>query len=154
IFHDGWIASTTPARLPWETLGVAPDPDDYQWELYNLSDDFSQAKNVAKENPEKLRDLQSLFWIEAAKYNVLPLDSSFADRMGPSTRPNLLRGQTEFTYYPGMIRIPEANSPSVHNKSFRIIADVEIPPNGAEGVLATQGGRFGGWSLLVLDGRP
>lgn len=108
LYHDDWIASTTPARLPWETIGAAPDPDDYQWELYNLADDFSQAKNVAKDNPEKLRDLQTRFLIEAVKYNVLPLDSSFADRMDPSTRPNLLRGQTDFTYYPGMIRIPEA----------------------------------------------
>ena len=100
LYHDGWIASTTPARLPWETIGRAPDPDDYQWELYNLADDFSQAKNVAKENPEKLRDLQSLFSIEAAKYNVLPLDSSFADRMVPSTRPNLLRGQDRLHILP------------------------------------------------------
>ena len=150
IYHDGWIASTTPARLPWETLGAAPDPDDYHWELYNLSDDFSQAKNVAKENPQKLLDLQSRFLIEAVKYNVLPLDSSFADRMDPATRPNLLRGQTDFTYYPGMIRVPEANSPDVHNKSFHITANVEIPEGGADGVLATQGGRFGGWSVLVL----
>jgi arylsulfatase A-like enzyme len=154
IYHDGWIASTTPARLPWQTIGAAPDPDDYQWELYNLADDFSQANNVAKENPEKLRELQALFWVEAAKYNVLPLDSSFADRMDPATRPNLLRGRTDFTFYPGMIRIPEANSPGVHNKSFRITADVEIPQGGADGVLATQGGRFGGWSFLVLDGKP
>jgi arylsulfatase len=154
IYHDGWIASTTPARLPWQTIGAAPDPDDYQWELYNLTDDFSQAKNIAKENPKKLRELQSRFLIEAVKYNVLPLDSSFADRMDPTIRPNFLRGQTEFTYYPGMIRIPEANSPDVHNKSFHITADVEIPQGGADGVLATQGGRFGGWSLLVLDERP
>jgi Sulfatase len=154
IYHDGWIASTTPARLPWETLGTAPDPDDYKWELYNLADDFSQAKNVAKENPQKLLDLQSRFLIEAVKYNVLPLDSSFADRMDPSTRPNLLRGQTDFTYYPGMIRIPEANSPDVHNKSFHITANVEIPEAGADGIIATQGGRFGGWSLLVLDQKP
>ena len=69
-------------------------------------------------------------------------------------RPNLIRGQTDFTYYPGMIRIPEANSPDVKNKSFRIAAEVEIPEGGAEGVLATQGGRFGGWALLVLDGKP
>ena len=74
--------------------------------------------------------------------------------MDPSARPNLLRGQTEFVYYPGMIRIPEANSPDVHNKSFRITAEVEIPQGGADGVLATQGGRFGGWSLLVLEGKP
>ena len=143
--------STTPARLPWETLGAAPDPDDYKWELYNLTDDFSEAKDIAKENPQKLLDMQSRFLIEAVKHNVLPLDSSFADRMDPSIRPNLLRGQTDFTYYPGMIRIPEANSPDVHNKSFRITANVEIPQGGADGVLATQGGRFGGWSLLVLD---
>jgi arylsulfatase A-like enzyme len=154
IYHDGWIASTTPGRLPWETLGAAPDPDDYQWELYNLADDFSQARNIAKENPQKLRDLQSRFLIEAVKYNVLPIDSSFADRMDPAARPNLLRGQTEFTYYSGMIRIPEANSPDTHNKSFRITADVELPQGGAAGVLATQGGRFGGWSLLVLDEKP
>jgi hypothetical protein len=154
LYHDDWIASTTPARLPWETIGAAPDPDDYQWELYNLADDFSQAKNVAKDNPEKLRDLQTRFLIEAVKYNVLPLDSSFADRMDPSTRPNLLRGQTDFTYYPGMIRIPEANSPDTHNKSFHVAADVEIPEGGADGVLATQGGRFGGWSLLVIDRKP
>jgi len=154
IYHDGWVASTTPGRLPWETLGAAPDPDDYKWELYNLTDDFSQAKDVAKENPEKLLDLQSRFLIEAVRYNVLPLDSSFADRMDPATRPNLLRGQTDFTYYPGMIRIPEANSPDVHNKSFHVSAAVEIPEGGAEGILATQGGRFGGWSLLVVDGKP
>jgi hypothetical protein len=140
--------------LPWETIGAAPDPDDYQWELYNLADDFSQAKNVAKENPQKLRDMQARFLIEAVKYNVLPLDSSFADRMDPAIRPNLLRGQTDFTYYPGMIRIPEANSPDVHNKSFRITASIESPQGGADGVLATQGGRFGGWSLLVFDGKP
>jgi arylsulfatase A-like enzyme len=154
IYHDGWIASTTPARLPWETIGAAPDPDDYKWELYNLADDFSQAKNIASENPQKLLDMQSRFLIEAVRNNVLPLDSSFADRMDPAIRPNLLRGQTEFTYYPGMIRIPEANSPDVHNKSFHITAAVEIQESGAEGVLATQGGRFGGWSLLVLDGKP
>jgi arylsulfatase len=154
IYHDGWIATTTPARLPWETLGKVPDPDDYNWELYNLSDDFSQAKNVAKENPEKLRDLQSRFLIEAVKFNVLPLDSSFADRADPATRPNILRGQTDFTYYPGMIRIPEANSPDVHNKSFHVTASVDIPEGGADGVLVTQGGRFGGWSLVVIDGKP
>src|SRR5215470_17313244 len=154
IYHDGWIASTTPLRKPWETLGAAPDPDEYPWELYNLAEDFSQSKDLAKENPKKLLDLQSRFLMEAVKYNVLPIDSSFADRMDPQTRPNFLRGKTEFTYYQGMFRIPEANSPDVHNKSFRVTADVEIPDNGAEGVLATQGGRFGGWAMLVLDGKP
>src|SRR5215510_2699888 len=154
IYHDGWMASTTPLRKPWETLGASPDPDDFPWELYHLAEDFSQSKNLAKENPKKLLDLQSRFLMEAVKYSVLPIDSSFADRMDPQTRPNFLRGKTEFTYYPGMFRIPEANSPDVHNKSFRVAAEVEIPAKGADGVLATQGGRFGGWSLLILDGKP
>jgi arylsulfatase A-like enzyme len=154
IYVDGWMANTTPARLPWQTMGVTPDPDDFQWELYNVTDDFSQSRDLAKEDPKKLLDFQSRFLIEAVKYNVLPLDSSFAERADPNKRPNLIQGQADFTYYPGMIRIPEANSPDVHNRSFRVTAEVEIPEGGAEGVLATQGGRFGGWSLLLLDGKP
>lgn len=154
IFHDGWMANTTPLRTPWQTLGVVPDPDEYPWELYNLANDFSQSKNVAKDDPKRLLDLQARFLMEAVKYNVLPIDSSFADRMDPEIRPNLLRGKTEFAYYPGMIRIPEANAADVHHKSFQITADVEIPEGGAEGVLATAGGRFGGYALLLLDGKP
>jgi arylsulfatase len=154
IYHNGWSACTTPARLPWETFGKAPDPDDFQWELYNVGQDFSQSRNLAKKYPKKLLDLQSRFLMEAVRYNVLPIDSSFADRGDPSVRPNPLRGKTDFTYYPGMIRIPEANSPDVHNKSFHVTAQVDIPEGGADGVLATQGGRFGGWALLLLDGKP
>jgi arylsulfatase A-like enzyme len=154
VYHDGWVASTTPLRTPWQTLGVVPDPDDFPWELYNVAEDFSQSKDLAMENPKRLQDLQARFLMEAVKYDVLPLDSSFADRMDPSIRPNLLRGQTEFAYYPGMIRIPEANAADVHHKSFRVTAEVAIPEGGAEGVLATAGGRFGGWALLLLDGKP
>jgi arylsulfatase A-like enzyme len=91
---------------------------------------------------------------EPESHNVLPIDSSFADRANPAIRPNLNRGQTHFTYYPGMIRIPEASAPDVKNKSFRITADVEIPQGGADGILVTQGGRFGGWALLLLDKKP
>jgi hypothetical protein len=154
MYRDGSIASTTPLRPPWVVTGVEPDPDDFPWELYNVATDFSQAKNLAAQNPQKLKELQGLFLTEAAKYNVLPLDSSFADRADPSLRPGFNAGRTEFTYYPGMIRIPEANAPDIKNKSFRIAAEVEIPQAGGEGVLATQGGRFGGWGLMVLDGKP
>ena len=154
IVHDGWMASTTPLRTPWQTIGVAPDPDEYPWELYNLSNDFSQSKNVAQQDSKRLLELQARFLMEAVKHDVLPIDSSFADRMDPEIRPNLLRGKTHFTYYPGMIRIPEANAANVHHKSFQVIADVEIPKGGAEGVFATTGGRFGGWALLLLDGKP
>jgi arylsulfatase len=154
LYHDGWMASTTPLRFPWVVSGADPDPDAFPWELYNVAQDFSQSNNLAKQNPEKLEELKSLFLIEAAKHNVLPIDSSFGDRANPALRPSFNTGRTEFTYYPGMIRIPEANAPDIKNKSFHISADVEVPQGGADGVIVTQGGRFGGWALLVLDHKP
>jgi arylsulfatase len=154
IYHDGWMASTTPLRLPWVTYGASPSPDDFKWELYHVADDFSQAHNLAAQNPAKLKDLQQLFDQEAKKYNVYPLDSSFAERVDPAIRPSLTRGRTDFTYYPGMIRIPEGTSPDVKNKSYTMTAEVDIPEGGAEGVLGTLGGRFGGWALLVSEGKP
>ena len=154
FYDDGWIASTTPLRPPWTVTGAEPDPDDFPWELYNVTKDFSQSNDLAKENPKKLSDLQARFLIEAAKHNVLPIDSSFADRANPALRPGFNTGRTDFVYYPGMVRIPEANAPDIKNKSFHIAADVEIPQGGADGILVTQGGRFGGWGLLVLDDKP
>jgi arylsulfatase len=154
LYDDGWIASTTPLRPPWVVSGAEPDPDDFPWELYNVANDFNQSKDLAKENPKKLADLQARFLIEAARHNVLPIDSSFADRANPAIRPSFNVGRTDFTYYPGMIRIPEGNAPDIKNKSFRIDADIDVPQGGADGVLVTQGGRFGGWGLLVLDGKP
>jgi arylsulfatase A-like enzyme len=154
LYDDGWIASTTPLRPPWVVSGAEPDPDDFPWELYNVANDFSQSKDLAKENPKKLADLQARFLIEAAKHNVLPIDSSFADRANPAIRPSFNVGRTDFTYYPGMIRIPEGNAPDIKNKSFRINADIDIPQGKTDGILVTQGGRFGGWGLLVLDGKP
>src|SRR5258705_7673140 len=151
LYQDGWMASTTPLRLPWQVTGVEPDPDDFPWELYNVAQDFSESKNLTNENPKKLQELEALFLIEAVKYNVLPIDSSFADRANPAIRPNLNRGQTHFAYYPGMIRIPEASAPDIKSKSFRITADVDVPQGGADGVLVTQGGRVGGWGVLSLS---
>ncbi|OMI11563.1 hypothetical protein BSN85_12085 [Bradyrhizobium brasilense] len=154
IYKHGWMASTTPLRLPWVTSGYEPNPDDFKWELYNIDDDFSQASNLAAKNPDKLRELQDAFDVEARKFNVYPLDSSFASRVDPAIRPSLTRGRSEFVYYPGMIRIPEGSAPDVKNKSWTIAAEVAIPRGGANGVLATIGGRFGGWALLVMDGKP
>lgn len=154
LYHDGWIASTTPKRIPWETAGAAPDPDSFNWELYHVADDFSQAKNLAKENPAKLKELQALWDQEAKKYNVFPLDASFADRVDVRLRPSLTRGRSSFTYYPGIIRIPEGSAPDIKNKSYSITADVEIPSGGASGVLATQGGDFGGWGLILQESKP
>ena len=111
IYHDGWMASTTPLRLPWVTAGADPNPNDFQWELYHVAQDFSQANDLAAKQPEKLKELQAVFDAEAKKYNVYPLDSTFADRVDPAIRPSLTRGRNVFTYYPGMIRIPEGSDP-------------------------------------------
>ena len=128
--------------------------NDYKWELYNVANDFSEANDLASKEPKKLRELQDLFVAEAAKYNVLPLDNSKVERLDVSLRPNLTQGRSEFTYYPGMVRIPEGAAPDFKNKSFRIVADVDIPEGGAEGVLITQGGRFNGFGLYLLQGKP
>ena len=154
IYKDGWMASTTPLRLPWVTIGFEPNPDDFKWELYNINEDFSQANNLAEKNPNKLKELQDAFDVEAKKYNVYPLDSSFASRADPAIRPSLTRGRTEFAYYQGMVRIPEGSAPNFKNKSWAIAAEVTVPDNLANGVLATIGGRFGGWALLMEGGKP
>jgi arylsulfatase len=110
--------------------------------------------DLADTEPAKLRELQDLFWIEAAKYDVLPLDNSKVERFDVSIRPSLTRGRSVFTYYAGQTRIPEGTAPDLKNKSFKIGADVDIPAAGADGVIATQGGRFNGWGLYLLQGKP
>jgi arylsulfatase len=154
IYHDGWMASTTPLRLPWQTYGSSPSPDDFKWELYNIAEDFSQANDLAGREPAKLKEMKTVFDEEAKKYEVYPLDSSFAERADPAIRPSLTRGRSEFVYYPGMIRIPEGASPDFKNRSFTLIADVDASDGNSNGVLGTIGGRFGGWGLLVIDGKP
>ena len=153
IYHDGWMASTTPLRLPW-VMGQSPNPDDFRWELYHITEDFSQADNLAARNPAKLKELQAVFDREARKYNVYPIQTSTLARLDTANRPSLTRGRTVFTYYPGMVRIPEGAAPDIKNKSFRLTAEVEIPEGGAQGMLVTQGGRFAGYGLYLLDGKP
>jgi arylsulfatase A-like enzyme len=155
IYDNGWVATTTPTSPPWVSVVEAVDPiDGYEWELYNVEEDFSQSNNLAKSNPEKLRELQREFYIEAVKYDVLPLDNSKVERLDVSNRPSNIRGMNEFKYYEGMSRIPEGAAPDLKNKSFGISAAVEVPKDGAEGVLMTQGGRFAGVGLYMLEGRP
>ncbi|SFI14929.1 arylsulfatase [Albimonas pacifica] len=155
IYNDGWVATTTPTSPPWVSLVQAVDPiDGYEWELYNIREDFSQAENLAADEPEKLRELQRLFYMEAVKYNVLPLDGTKVERLDVSNRPSNIRHLNAFTYYDGMIRIPEGSAPDLKNKSFGIKAAIGIPDGGAEGVLMTQGGRFAGPGLYLLEGKP
>jgi arylsulfatase A-like enzyme len=153
IYHDGWVAATTPPIAPWE-MGKNEDINDYAWELYHVSEDFSEANNLADKDPAKLKELQDLFWREAAKYNVLPIDNSKVERFDVSLRPSLTRGRDEFTYYPGMVRIPEGSAPDTKNKSWQIKAEVVIPKGGAQGIVITHGGRFAGYGLYLLKGKP
>jgi arylsulfatase A-like enzyme len=153
LYHDGWVAATRHGRLPWVLAGMAPFDHD-QWELYNLEDDFSEANDLSASHPETLRALQDLFWVEAAKHNVLPLDDRTVERMDPRQRPSLIAGRMKFTYFPGVERVPESSSPNVKNRSHTITAEVTIPEGGASGVLVAAGGNVGGYTLYVKDGKP
>jgi arylsulfatase len=153
IYHDGWVAATTPATLPWE-LSNAPPPDvitGYKWELYNVKDDPTEYDDLAAKMPEKLKELQALFYAEAKKYNVLPIDNSTLARWN-TPRPSLTAGRTEFTYSGELTGVPASAAPSILNKSYTITADVTIPQGGAEGMIVTEGGRFGGYALLLSKG--
>ena len=155
IYHNGWIANTTPPLAPW-LLGLGKMPDvvnGYRWELYNLEEDFSQNNDLAAKMPDKLRDMKELFLVEAAKYNVFPLDNDFLQRV-TTPRPSATAGQTVFTYSGELSGLPEGDAPNTLNKSYSITAEVEIPAGGAEGMLNTLGGRFGGYGLYLLKGKP
>ncbi len=157
IYHDGWVACTTPHFAPWEDVTTTPPVDvisGYKWEFYHVADDFSEAVNVADKYPDKLHELQLLFYAEAAKYNVLPLDDSKAARIDPAIRPSLTRGRTEFTYYGTVTHIPEGAAPDVKNKSFRITANVVLPKGEEQGIVLTQGGLSAGYALMFKDGQP
>jgi arylsulfatase len=153
IYNDGWVAATTPATIPWE-LSTATPPDvitGYNWELYNVDDDPTQYNDLAAKMPNKLKELQRLFYAEATKYNVLPLDNSTLARWN-TPRPDLTAGRTEFAYSGELSGVPKSAAPSILNKSYTITAEVEIPKDGAEGVIVTEGGRFGGYALFLSKG--
>ncbi|MDF2561127.1 MAG: arylsulfatase [Microbacterium sp.] len=153
IYHQGWSA-VTKHRTPWVMVGGAlPAFDDDVWELYDGAVDYSQARDLAREQPERLRELQRLWLIEAVKYNVLPLDDRTAERLDPGMagRPTLIRGDSQL-FFPGMGRLSENSVVSIKNRSFSVTAEVDVPAGGAQGVIIAQGGRFGGWSLYLLDG--
>jgi arylsulfatase len=154
LYHNGWIAVTPPPQPPW-LMGTAEMPplNEYKWELYNIADDYSENDDLAAKNPDKLKELQSLFMDEARKYQVLPLDNSILARI-LAPRPSAVAGRTEFVYSGEVSGIPTGNAPDPVGKSFNITADVEIPPKGAEGMLNTLGGRFGGYGLYLVKGKP
>jgi len=154
IYHKGWSA-VTKHRTPWVMVGGALAAfDDDVWELYDGGVDFSQARDLSAEQPERLHELQRLWLIEAVKYNVLPIDDRTAERLNPELagRPTLIRGSSQLLYA-GMGRLSESSVVSIKNKSFSVTAEIDVPEGGAEGVIIAQGGRFGGWSVFVSGGR-
>ena len=154
LYKDGWIAAARHGRLPWEIRGgTTRDFDHDKWELYNLAEDFSESNDVSTKYPEKLKELQDVFWVEAKTYNVFPLDDRFAERLDPSLRPSLIAGRTNFTYYAGAI-VPESSAANVKNTSHTITAKIEVPKGGADGVLVAEGGVAGGYTLYIKDGKP
>ena len=153
IYHDGWIASTTPVTLPW-VLSSAPPPDvitGYKWELYNLQEDPTQFNDLAAKMPDKVKEMEALFDAEAKKYNVLPLDNTTLARWN-TPRPSLTAGRTEYTYSGELTGVPPSAAPNILNKSYTITAEIEIPKGGAEGMIVTEGGRFGGYGLFLSKG--
>ena len=150
IYDHGWVAATTPANLPWAPSTKTP-PDvitGYKWELYNVAEDPTESNDLAAQMPDKLKQLQDLFYSEAKKYDVLPLDNSTLARF-TSPKPSLTQGRTTFNYTGTLTGIPNSGAPSILNRSYTITAQVDIPKGGGEGMIVTDGGRFGGYALFL-----
>ena len=159
IYQNGWIASAPPVITPWviSMTGATKDVmNGFKWELYDLKKDWTQSKDLASQMPEKLRDMQQTFTMEAAKYNVFPLDDSRISRFF-GEKPNYAPGRSVFTYSGELSNVPfpgSAGAPDLLDKSYTITADIVIPQGGAEGMLVTDGGRFGGYGFYLLKGKP
>jgi arylsulfatase A-like enzyme len=153
IYQEGWMAVTTPVNLPWE-LNTATPPDvitGYKWELYNLNEDVTEYNDLADKMPDKLKQLQDVFYEQAKKYDVLPLDNSTLARF-LTQRPSATAGRKVFTYSGELSGVPASAAPNILDKSYTITADVDIPEGGGEGMIVTEGGRFGGYGLFLSKG--
>ncbi|MCA9211378.1 MAG: arylsulfatase, partial [Planctomycetales bacterium] len=152
IYDEGWLAACRHGRLPWVTAGSYSFDDDV-WELYDLTNDFSEADDLAEQMPEKLRNMQDLFLVEAAKYNVLPLDDRFAERLDVTLRPSYFYGRKHVTFFPGMVRLPEGSGPKFSNVSHKVSVAIEMADLDESGVLFCVGGDTGGFSVFVENGK-
>jgi arylsulfatase len=155
IYHDGWVLSTKPNRVPWDAFDVPNmDPLNNQvFQLYDLSKSWNQVDDIAEQHPEKVEEMRKLFVEEAKKYQVFPLDASVVKRIA-DPKPSLLAGYTELTYTRPFIGVPQGDAPYLLNTSYTITADITVPKGGAEGMIATSGGRFAGWGFYLLKGKP
>jgi arylsulfatase len=152
IYHKGWTAVTHHAT-PWINA-AKPALDDDVWELYDTSKDWSQAKDLSKEMPEKLHELQRLWLIEATRYKVLPIDDRLLEKINPDTagRPVFIKGKTQLLFG-GMGHLSENCVLNLKNKSHSVTAEIVVPDKGAEGVIIAQGANIGGWSLYAKGGK-
>ncbi|WP_319575187.1 arylsulfatase [uncultured Desulfobacter sp.] len=154
VYHNGWFARAI-HRAPWQVINMPPLESD-TWDLYNVREDFSLSNNLADKYPEKVVEMEALFMSEAEKYHALPIDDRVIERMNAAIagRPDIMAGRMSLTLYQGMDGMLENSFINVKNRSKKITAEIEIPKGGANGVIITQGGRFGGWSLYMKDGKP
>jgi arylsulfatase len=152
IYHKGWTA-VTKHYTPW-IMAPRPALDDDIWELYDTSKDWSQSRDLSKENPKKLMELQRLWLIEATRYKVLPIDDRMMEKINPDTagRPVLIKGNTQMLVG-GMGRLSENCVLNIKNKSHSVTANIVVPEKGAEGVIISQGANIGGWSLYAKGGK-
>ncbi|SCB45768.1 arylsulfatase [Bradyrhizobium shewense] len=155
IYNDGWMLSAIPQRAPWDLAGNAvPNPASaFKFELYDVKNDWTQMNDLAAANATKVQEMRDLMFGEFAKYQVLPLDASAATRLA-SPRPSVTAGRREFTYTMPVAHLAESVAPSLLNTSYTITADVDVPQGGGEGVVVTYGGRYGGYGLYLLKGKP
>src|ERR1017187_10095421 len=154
IYHKGWSAVTRHS-VPWEFGAELPKLDDDVWELYDTTTDWSQARDISAEHPDKLKELKRLWLIEAVKYNVLPLDDRRIERFNSDIagRPVLAKGNSQILYG-GMGRLSENSVINLKNKSHSVTAELIVPEGGGQGVIIAQGGAFAGWCLYLHEGKP
>jgi arylsulfatase len=152
IYHKRWMAVTRHG-VPWVGSYKRAFDDDV-WELYDTNSDWTQSRDLAKQNPKKLAELQRLFLIEATKYSVLPLDDRTFERFNADLagRPQLIKGNSQILFG-GMSRLSENSLVVTHNKSYSLTAEIDVPKSGAEGVIVALGGGVAGWSLYALNGK-
>ncbi len=156
LYDDGWMLSAVPVRPPWDLASAAmPDPaSGFKFELYDVNHDWTQNTDLSAKNPAKVQQMRDLMFAEFAKYQVLPLDASVATRL-VAPRPSMAAGRDVFTYSgKPTIGMPIATAPNLLGTSFTMTAVVDVPQAGADGMIATAGGRFGGWAFYVLKGKP
>jgi len=155
LYHDGWLLSTKVNRAPWQAFEAANmDPLDNQvFQLYDLSTSWNQSEDIAAQHPDKVKQMRKMFVEEAKKYQVFPLSASVAARVA-AQRPSLTAGRTELVYTRPMTGVPQGDAPYLLDTSYTLTADITVPERGAEGMIATSGGRFAGWGFYLLRGKP